>query len=144
VVALSVIALLCLGGIGTAFILYDKGTQPDLRTPVVVIQQFLTAYLVNRDDAKAAQFECSDASGLEPVRSVRKDDDQRERENNVAITVAVDSVREISRSGKDAQVAVDLVFATTINGTPQRDLEHWEFTTRNDSGWRVCSGHEVT
>jgi hypothetical protein len=144
VAVLAMIGLLCLGSVGAAFLLYDRATKPDLGTPALVTRNYLTAFLVGRDDVRAAQYRCSDAPGLAAVTAVRKDDDDREKKYNVVITVSVDSVREISRSGNDAQVAVVLTFGTTIDGTPQQEIEHWEFTTHNDGGWRVCSGHEVT
>src|SRR5205807_9927072 len=57
VVSTAVMALLCLGGLGTALLLYDRATKPDLSTPALVTREYLSAFLVNRDDVRAAQFE---------------------------------------------------------------------------------------
>src|SRR5262245_17321122 len=55
VVVLSVVALVCLGGSAAAFVFYDKATKPDLSTPTLVTRKYLDTYLVDREDAKAAQ-----------------------------------------------------------------------------------------
>jgi hypothetical protein len=143
-VALAVVALLCLGGAGAAFVFYDKATQPDRGTPVGVTLEYLRAYLVDRDDARAAQYQCSDTAGLKDVKAFRDDVDNREKTYNVTITTAIDGVFETARSGSTATTKADLVLRTTIQGQEQRAVEHWQFTTRDEDGWRVCEGHEVT
>lgn len=140
----AVLALLCLGGAATAFLYYDRATTPDLGTPALVTREYLSAYLVDRDDAKAAPFRCGDASGLASVKGFRDDIDSRQKTYNVTITVSVESVIEASRSGTSAQVGADIVLLTTSDGSSLRRVQHWQFTTRDDGGWRVCEGHEVT
>ena len=144
VVGIAIVALLCIGGTTAAFLFYDKATRPDLRTPVLVTEQYLTAYLGDRDDARAGQFQCGDASGLYDVRALRAQIDAREKASGTTFAVSVDSIRELGRTGDSASVAVDLAISSTVQGQSRRELEHWEFSTRDDSGWRVCSGHEVT
>lgn len=144
VVGLSIIALVCLGGGAAAFLFYDKATRPDLRTPVLATEQYLTAYLGDRDDSRASQFRCGDPAGLSDVRALRADIDSKQKEFGIPFVVSVDSVRELNRAGNTATVAADLAITTTVQGQSRRELEHWEFITRNDNGWRVCSGHEVT
>jgi hypothetical protein len=143
-IVLAIVALLCLGGGATAFVYYDRATQPDLRTPVVVTLEYLRAYLVDRDDVKAAEFQCGDGSGLKDVKALRDDIDSRQKTFNVAIVASIDSAVETSRSGSTANVSSDIVLSTTSDGTSLRRVQHWQFTTRNDGGWRVCDGHEVT
>jgi len=144
VVGLSVLALLCLGGGAAAFLFYDKATKPDLSTPALVTREYLSAYLVNRDDARATEFQCGDHSGLKNVRALRDDLDSRQKTYNVSINVSIDSVFEESRSGDEADLAVDIVLSTTSNGSQLRRVQRWQFTARDENGWRVCSGHEVT
>jgi hypothetical protein len=144
VIVLAVLTLLCLGGGATAFLYYDRATQPDLGTPALVTREYLSAYLVDRDDAKAPQFRCADESGLSDVKAFRDDIDSRQKTFNVAIVVSVESVIEKSRSGGTAVVGADIVLSTTSDGASLRRVQHWQFTTRNDGGWRVCDGHEVT
>jgi hypothetical protein len=145
VVGLSVLALLCLGGGAAAFLFSDKATKPDLSTPALVTREYLSAYLVNRDDARAAEFQCGDGSGgLSDLRGLRDQIDAHHKSAGVDFAVSVDNVQEESRSGNTAIVAADLAIASTVQGQSGRELEHWQFTTRNDGGWRVCDGHEVT
>jgi hypothetical protein len=144
VVGLAVIALMCLGGGAAAFLLYDRATKPDLSTPALVTRKYLDAYLVDRDDAKAAQFQCADDSGLSDIRALRADIDSRQKTFGVNITVSVDRVSEVNRSGPSAATSADLVLSTVIQGQSQRAVEQWEFALHDEDGWRVCSGHEVT
>jgi hypothetical protein len=144
VVGLAIVGLLCLGGGTAAFLYYDRATKPDLRTPVLAAEQYLTAYLGDRDDAKAAQYRCADDSGLSDLRDLRSDIESREKDLHITFAVSVDSIRELSRNGGTALVSADLAITSTLQGQTRRELEHWEFTTRDEGGWRVCEGHEVT
>jgi hypothetical protein len=144
VVALAVTALLCLGGVGAGFLLYDRETKPDLGTPAVSTRQYLAAYLVDRDDGRAALLQCSNSAGLADLRSLRDDLDTRQKTYGITFAVAIDSVRELSRSSNEARVGADINISAIVQGKPQRALEHWEFITQNEDGWRVCGGHEVT
>jgi hypothetical protein len=143
IVGLCFVALLGLGGVAVGFLFYDRATKPDLSTPSLVTRKYLSAYLVNRDDAAAAQYQCEDTSGLEPMRAFRADLDDREKKYNLNISVSVDSVRETSRSGDQAEVAADTVVSAVDAGTQLSRVQHWAITTRNESGWRVCAAHEV-
>jgi predicted lipid-binding transport protein (Tim44 family) len=143
-VGLAVIVLLCLGGAGAAFVYYDRATKPDRRTPVLATQEFLTAYLANRDDVRAAEYQCADTSGLSEIKAFRDDINRRQKENGSTITILVNGVYELSRSGDNATVEAGLQLLTTIEGTEQTVSERWEFRTHNEDGWRVCAGHDVT
>jgi hypothetical protein len=132
-----------LGGGAAAFLFYNKATTPDLSSPALVTRKYLAAYLIDRDDVKAAQFQCAD-DGLADVHALRSDVDSREKKFGASIAVSVDSVTETNRSGSDASVDADLILSTVIQGQSQHAVEHWTFAVHNDGGWRVCSGHEVT
>ena len=56
-VVLAAAPLLCLGAIPLAFHSYDTATRPDRSTPDVVVHNYLQAFLVDRDDAAARQFD---------------------------------------------------------------------------------------
>jgi len=143
VVGLCFVALLGLGAVAVGFLFYDRTTKPDLSTPALVTRKYLAAYLVDRDDAGAAQYQCSDSSGLASMRALRSDLDDRQKRYNIAITVSVDSVREASRSGNSAEVAADIVLSAVDTGDQLTRVQHWLITARNDGGWRVCSAHET-
>jgi len=144
VVGLCAFALLCLGGIATAFIVYDKATKPDLGTPSLVTRKYLSAYFVDRDDAAAAQYACSDSSGLSEIHALRSDLDNRQKTYNLKITVSVDRVQETSRSGDEATVVADIVISAVDEGDQLNRVQHWEIGTHNESGWRVCTTHQAT
>ncbi len=144
IVGLCFIALLCLGGVAVGFLYYDRATKPDLSSPVLVTHEYLSAYLIDRDDRAAERYQCSDASGLAEIRALRDDIDTRQKTYGVTIIPSVDRLQEGEQSGRTARVTVDLVLTAVIQGKPQRDVEHWEFTAQNDGGWRVCTAHEVS
>ena len=140
---LAIVGLLCLGGAGAAFVFYDETTKPDLSTPAVVTRDFLTAYLVNRDDARAAAFQCADTSGMKDLRALRADIESREKTHHFSIRVSIESSIERSRAGDHAIVDVDLMLKAVIDGQPQSASEQWQFTTQNEDGWRVCGAHKT-
>jgi hypothetical protein len=61
---LGIVPLLCIAGIAIGFHAYDKATRPDRSTPAAVVDNYIHAYLVDRDDTEAGQFACARASGL--------------------------------------------------------------------------------
>src|SRR5438094_5141435 len=143
VVGLCVAALVGLGGVAVGFLFYDRAPRPDLSTPEHVTRKYLEAYLVDRDDYSARQYQCTDDSGLAEIRALRSDIDNRERKYGVRFSYSVDSATKMQESGPDAQVAVDLVLSTVLQGQPKREVEHWHFNTHNEGGWRVCRAHET-
>lgn len=141
-VVFSIITLLCLGGGAALFVYYDKATAPDLSSPALVTRKYLAAYLLDRDDVKAAQFRCADDGGLADVRALRSDIDSRQTTYKIKITVSIDSVTETSRSDTTATTTADIVLSTVIDGKSQSAVEHWVFSLKDGGGWLVCSGHE--
>jgi hypothetical protein len=143
-IAVCLVALLCLGGVAAGFLYYHQATKPDLSSPVLVTHSYLSAYLIDRDDRGAQEYQCSDDSGLSEIRALRDDIDNRQRKYGVAYTFSVEGVNEVERQGDQARLRVDLVLATVSQGQPLREVEHWDFTARNQDGWHVCGAHEVT
>src|SRR5689334_3809624 len=60
------LAVLCVGGLGTGYLLYRKVSEPDRSTPGVVVRQYLDATLNERDDNRAGLFTCRSTTGLAP------------------------------------------------------------------------------
>ncbi len=140
----GVLTTLCAGGSLTAYLLYDKATAPDLGTPIGAVRQYLNAYLSDRNDIRAAQFACNGKPDLPDVRAARDDIVRREKQFGVSIHVSADTIRVTTQTDHDADVSAHVVLATVVNGSSQRAVEQWTFHTHEDSGWRVCDGHEVT
>jgi hypothetical protein len=143
IVALCFVILLCLGGIAAGFFYYDRATKPDLSSPVLVTHRYISAYLIDRDDRAAERYQCANPSGLAEFRALRDDIDNRQKTYGVSISASVDSVQDQGATGNAETLAVDLILTAVIQGKPQRDLEHWSFTARNEDGWRVCGAHEL-
>jgi hypothetical protein len=136
-------SLLCLGGVAAGFLFYHQATKPDLSTPEHVARKYLEAYLIDRDEYAARQYQCANASGLAEIQALRADVDDRGKKFGLTFTFSVDRVSEIARTGSDAKLAVDLVLSATVQGEPKREVEHWQLTAHDDGGWRVCGAHEV-
>ena len=72
-VVAGVLALLCLGGIATAYVWYDRASTPDRSAPDVVVDNYLRAFLVDRNDTRADLFTCESGAELRGVAALRTD-----------------------------------------------------------------------
>jgi hypothetical protein len=123
-------------GVGAAVWLIFDDRTPDANGPVAVTRQYLAAYLVDRDDVKAAQFHCTDDGGLLDVKAVRASIDTGQR------SASIDNVTETSRTESTATTTAVIVFTSVVDGKSQQAVEHWEFSLKGGGVWLVCSGHE--
>jgi hypothetical protein len=139
---LGAVAVLCVGGLGTGYLLYRKVSEPDRSTPGVVVRQYLDAALNQRDDSRARLFTCRGSTGLAPVQSLRDDNLSKEKQYNVSIRVNPEGF-ETRQSGSNATVDVKLRLSVSANGTFQEQIQSWRFTLRRESGWRVCGGEQL-
>jgi hypothetical protein len=140
---LGAVAVLCVGGLGTGYLLYRNASEPDRSTPGVVVRQYLNATLNDRDDSRARLFTCRNASGLSPVHALRDDNESKEKQFNVTISVNPEGF-DTQQSGDNATVGVKLRLSVSTNGTFQEQIQSWRFTLKRESGWRVCSGEQTT
>jgi hypothetical protein len=138
----GMLALLLLGGIGIAYVVYDRATAPDRSAPDVVVDNFLRAYFVERDESKALLFACSDTSQLREISAFREDLESRERRFNTSFTVTWGSLTPVERADS-VDVLVDLRLFTVVDGFEQSDVQSWRFETRDQEGWRVCGAGRV-
>ncbi|MCX4469638.1 hypothetical protein OOK41_04880 [Micromonospora sp. NBC_01655] len=140
-VVAGVVGLLLLGGVATAFVLYQRATTPDRSAPDVVVDNYLRAFLVDRNDVRAEQFTCSaNPPQLNGLRALR--DDLAAREKRFATTISVSWGRlDVQNQGDTAQVSVDLIMSAHVDGISQSDRQPWQFgVRRDDEGWKVCDG----
>lgn len=126
-------------GAGAIVILYDRATAPDRSAPDVVVDNYLRAYLVDRNDVRAQQFVC-DPANLTDVERLRADLQTREKKFQTNFTVSWGRL-SVSNQGDTAEVSVNLVISTVVNDFPQSDRQPWRFVSRKDSSWRVCEAH---
>ncbi|TDC64856.1 hypothetical protein E1258_07235 [Micromonospora sp. KC207] len=144
-VVAGVLGLLLVGGGITAFVLYDRATRPDRSAPDVVVDNYLRAFLVDRNDIKADQFTCAGASAeLKELHTLR--DDLLARERRFSTTLSVSWGRlDLQEQGGSTRVQVDLTISAYIDGVSQSDRQPWLFDVTQASGeWRVCGGMSVT
>jgi hypothetical protein len=137
---LGVLLLLCLGGVGVFFSLYDNATKIQRSEPDAVVDSYLGAYLVNRDDTAARLYECKSGGNFAAIQAYRADIQSREKTYSVGIRVAWSSFT-VHKSGKAGTVTTDLT-KSTGDGT-ERITKTWEFAMVDQDGWRVCGATEL-
>jgi hypothetical protein len=140
----GVLALLCLGGVGITFLLYDDATKINRSTPITAVDNYLIAYLVNRDDEQAKLFMCDGSTDLSQITNLRNEMVRREKEFGVTVAVSWGVlVRTPSGTDQDT-VHTDLTISGSSEGqTRSRRQESWEFRVINKDGWRVCGATKV-
>ncbi|MET8526935.1 hypothetical protein [Micromonospora sp. NPDC005172] len=139
----GVLGLLLLGGVATGFVLYNRAAAPDRSAPDVVVDNYLRAFLVDRNDARANLYTCEGETQLDSVRSLRSDLLAREQELDVTILVSWGSL-EVEDHGKAASVVTTVRRSATVDGIQQSLTDTWQFDVKDQEGWRVCGGVKVS
>jgi hypothetical protein len=137
----GILALMCLGGVGVVIASYDEATKIERSKPDAVVDQFLRAYLVNRDDKEAQLFICKNGLDLTRIEAFRTDLQSRESRFSISIQVVWEGLT-VSTSGKRGTVDVDLT--RTIADDSEQITTPWKFSVVDEDGWRVCGATEVT
>jgi hypothetical protein len=137
----GVLALLCLGGIGITFVVYDDATKIDRGAPDTAVDNFLRAYLVKRDDAEAALYRCQSTGGLSQLDMYRTDIASREKRYSISIQVTWEGLT-VAAAGTRA--TVDVVLTSAITDGSEQSPENWQFIVIDDGGWRVCGAAKVS
>lgn len=136
----GILALLCLGGVGVFISFYDEATKIERSKPDALVDQFLRAYLVNRDDQEAELFTCKDGLDLSAISTLRTELIAREKEFNVTVSVSWSSLTVSGTEEGRRTVTTDLIIAGSRDGTSlSRSSEAWSFALIDADGWRVCS-----
>ncbi|MET8147420.1 hypothetical protein ACIBSW_06050 [Actinoplanes sp. NPDC049668] len=136
----GILALLCLGGVGVFISSYDEATKIERSKPDAVVDQFLRAYLVNRDDKEAELFTCDNGLDLTRIEAFRTDLQSRESRFSIKIQVVWEGLT-VSTSGSRGTVDVDLT--RTIADDSEQVTKPWQFSVVDEGGWRVCGATEV-
>ncbi len=140
----GVLALLCLGGIGITFVLYDDATKIDRSTPDQVVSSYLRAAVVQRDDAQAKLFVCG-SPDLGQVDQLRNELVRREKEFDVTVGVSWGALVRSPAAGGEESVRTELTISGSADGQVRsRRNEAWAFRVVNQGGWRVCGASKVT
>ena len=141
-VVAGVMALLCLGGAVVAYVLYDNYTAPDRSAPDVVVDNYLRAYLVDRNDVRADLFTCENSSGLAELQALRTDLQGREERFKTQFVIKWGPLKFVEQ-GDTAEVRVKLSMAVWVDSLAHTSYQSWRFVTRLDDAWRVCEAHPV-
>jgi hypothetical protein len=137
---LGLMVLLCLGGVGVFVSLYDGATQIKRTAPDAVVDNFLGAYLVNRDDSEAELYQCKSGADFAELQAYRADIITREKNSSVGIRVSWSSLT-VATKGNSGTVTTDLTKAT-VNGY-EHITKPWQFTVVDQDGWRVCGATQL-
>ncbi|WCN84812.1 hypothetical protein [Micromonospora sp. LH3U1] len=140
-VVAGVLALLSIGAAITGYVLYNRAAAPDRSAPDVVVDNYLRAFLVDRNDARADLFTCEGGADLQAVRDLRVETEQRESKFGVTVRVSWGPLTR-TPSGDGESVGTTLTIAGSADGVPRSSRrEDWTFSVVEDSdGWRVCGG----
>ncbi|MEV6518869.1 hypothetical protein AB0M37_24110 [Micromonospora chalcea] len=142
-VVAGVLALLCTGGAVVGFVLYDRATAPDRSAPDVVVDNYLRAFLVDRNDTKAEEFACKSDGDLDAVRGLRVEVEQREANFEVVVRVSWGPLTRVE-NGDGESVTTTLTISSSADGqTRSSRREDWQFQVVERDGWRVCGASKV-
>ena len=137
----GILALLCLGGVGVAVSLYDGATAIKRSEPDAVADNFLRAFLVNRDDREAMLFMCKSGGNFSQIDAFRADLLSREQRYSIGIRVSWSSLNVSTEDGKTT-VSTDVI--RTISDGSERTADRWQLVMVDQDGWRVCGANPVS
>lgn len=137
----GVMAILCLGGAGVVFLIYDQATEIKRTAPDAVVDSFLRAYLVNRDDQEASLYQCKSGGDFSEIAAFRSDIVSRESQYSIGINVTWTSLT-VSTAAGETTVSTDIRRA--ISDGSESTSDSWRFAMVDQGGWRVCGATQVS
>lgn len=137
----GVAALLCLGGVGVAVLLYDKETKIERTAPDAVADNFLRAYLVNRNEKEVRLYTCKSGGDFTQLDAYRTDIQNRENRFSIAVQVTWEGLR-VTTNGTQGTVDVDLTRA--IQDGSEQATDRWRLAIVDADGWRVCGATKAS
>lgn len=133
----AVIAAVCVSGLFIGYHAYDNATKPDRSAPEKALNNYLQAFLDDRDDAKAAQYACADRSGLAAFKTFR--DTVVSRAESTGASVSFDWILAVHRGSDRSDVTADLQSIAATDGSVATSHSTWDFVVVHGSDWRICS-----
>ncbi|MEU7773990.1 hypothetical protein AB0C44_21940 [Micromonospora taraxaci] len=141
-VVAGVLAVLCMAGAVTGYVLYNRAAAPDRSTPDVAVVNYLQATLVSRDTNRAKLFACDGA--VPAVDEFAAQVAGREQELGVAFSINIENVVVSKTAASDAIVTAVIRRSASIDGVHQSLTDTWRFDVKDKEGWRVCAGNRVS
>lgn len=134
----GVLALLCLGGVGVFISVYDEATEIKRTAPDAVVDSYLRAYLVNRDEAETALYTC-EGGDFTQIEAFRAGVVSLERQHSTSIQFSWEGLRVVT-NGSAGSVEVDLTRFISDN---EQLTEAWSFAIVDQNGWHVCGATKI-
>ena len=131
---LGVITLLCLGGVGVFASWYDGATKIQRKAPDAVVDSYLRAYLVARDDQQTKLYTCKSGGDFAQIAAYRADIVSREKQYSITIQVTWGPLK-VATSGDRGTVGVELTRSITDS---EQLTDTWQVAIVDQDGWRVC------
>jgi hypothetical protein len=137
----GIMVLLCLGGVGVFVSVYDKATEIKRSAPDAVVDNFLRAFLVNRDDKEASLYQCKSGGDFTAITAFRSDIVNRESQYSIGIRASWTSLTVATDAG---QTTVTTDIRRAISDGSERTSDTWRFAMVDQDGWRVCGAAQVS
>ncbi len=135
----GILALLCLGGVGVFISLYDEATKINRSDPDAVVDSYLRAYLVKRDEDETSLYTCKSGGDFAAIQAYRAEILNVESTNSTSVQVSWEGLR-VSASDTEGSVEVDL---TRSIGSREKVTDTWQIAIVDQDGWRVCGATRV-
>jgi hypothetical protein len=143
-VVVGAVGMLCVGAIGTGLFVYHQISEPDRSTPGVVVRQYLEATFEDRDETKAARFTCVQPTQIGAVQQMLTDIVSREKRFGIHITVGWENFEARAQKSRATVAARMKITVPEESGQSSESFQQWNFTLKQDSGWRVCDAQRVS
>lgn len=138
--AVGVLGILCAGGVGVAVLVYDEETKIERAEPDAVVDNFLRAYLINRDQKQVRLYACKAGGAFAQLEAYRTDIANREAQFSTGIQISWEGLI-VSTSEAKGTVDADL---TRAIGDSEQITDGWRFEIVDEEGWRVCGASKTS
>lgn len=142
-VVLAVFMAVCSAGVIVGYRLYDKAAEPDRSSPGVVVREYVNAAFNERDKRTIRRFTCGDPATVQGANAAVGEITAKERAHDTRITVTAENI-ESQDEGRTSNVTARLRLNAVVNGQSQEQIQQWEFSLKDRSGWRVCDARRVS
>jgi hypothetical protein len=140
---LGIVALICLAGSITTYVLYSKAAEPDRGNPTATLRQYLDARFNSRDVGRANVFVCQ-SPNLSAINNAIDDIEKREAKFSIRIRMFTTDMRLTAQTERSATVYVEITVEIPEEGNRSSgEVYTWEFGMVRTDGWRVCSATKV-
>lgn len=139
-----VVAVGGIGATGSALLTYHEATKIDRSNPKVVLDEYLRAVMVRKDEIGANLYVCKDSIGLSSAKALRADLDKRERDFSVTLLVSWAAMTRTDQNGQ-ALITTNINLTAIKNGVEESSSsQEWRFVlVDDDDGWLVCAAERI-